>query len=149
MRAVVQRVKRAEVTVSGRTVGQVDHGLCVLVCVMQGDTDADADAMAKKLAHLRIFCDEGGKMNLDVRSVNGQILAVSQFTLAGDARSGHRPSFTAALEPEAALPLFEQTCAALVDWGLVVQTGEFGAEMVVSLDNDGPVTLLLDTKKTF
>ncbi len=149
MRAVVQRVKRAEVTVEERSVGRISHGLCVLVGVMNTDTEEDAVLLARKIARLRIFTDAAGKMNLDVSSVNGSVLAVSQFTLAGDARSGHRPSFTDAMAPARALPLFDSVCLHLKAQGIVVETGEFGADMQVSLQNDGPVTLLLDTKKTF
>ena len=149
MRAVVQRVRRAQVTVEGRVVGSIDHGLLVLVGAAEADTDADADALARKVAGLRIFQDEAGKMNLDVAQIGGAVLAVSQFTLLGDCRKGRRPSFQSAAPPDRALPLFDRYCAATRALGLPCETGVFGAMMDVDLLNDGPVTLLVDTARAF
>lgn len=149
MRAVVQRVGRAQVTVDGELVGRIDAGLCVLVGVAQGDAEADADALAEKVVGLRIFEDEAGKMNRALLERGGSVLAVSQFTLLGDVRKGKRPSFVEAMEPTRANELFERFCAACRALGAHVETGRFRAEMQVELVNDGPVTLLLDTKKLF
>ena len=149
MRAVVQRVRRAQVTVEGRVVGAVGCGLLVLVGASDADAESDADALAAKVAGLRIFRDATGKMNLDVAQVGGGILAVSQFTLLGDCRRGRRPSFQSAAPPERALPLFDRYCAATRALGLTCETGVFGAMMDVELLNDGPVTLLIDTARTF
>jgi D-aminoacyl-tRNA deacylase len=148
VRAVVQRVTRAEVTVDGASVGRIARGLCVLVGVAEGDTDDDARTLADKVVTLRIFEDEAGKMNLDVQQVGGSLLCVSQFTLLGDARKGRRPSFTAAVAPEPAAVLFERfvaNCRATVP----VETGRFRASMLVELVNEGPVTLLLDSRRAF
>jgi D-tyrosyl-tRNA(Tyr) deacylase len=149
MRAVVQRVQRAEVTVEGSSVGRIDKGLCVFVGVMVGDQERDVLALAKKVAQLRIFEDSEGKMNASVADVGGAVLAVSQFTLAGDARKGNRPSFISAMEPSLAREFFEQFCQEVRKLGLSVATGKFRAHMEVSLVNDGPVTILLDTQKSF
>ena len=149
MRAVVQRVTEAAVTSDGQETGRIGPGLCVLIGVERGDTDADAKYMAGKLAKLRIFEDEQGKMNRSVRDVGGAVLAVSQFTLLGDARGQNRPGFTAAERPEEANRLYELTCAALVEDGIPVETGVFRTHMQVSLVNDGPVTILLDSRKNF
>jgi D-tyrosyl-tRNA(Tyr) deacylase len=147
MKAVLQRVTRAEVRVDGATVGSVDRGLLVLVGVAQGDTASDADALAEKIATLRIFEDAGGKMNLAVADVAGSVLAVSQFTLLADTSRGRRPSFTGAMQPAEAEGLFERFCAAVRARGLRVETGRFGASMQVELVNDGPVTILLDSQR--
>jgi D-tyrosyl-tRNA(Tyr) deacylase len=149
MRAVVQRTKRASVSVGGQVIGAIEAGLCVLVGVGPRDGALDAEALAEKVAGLRIFEDEGGKMNLSVQDVGGAVLAVSQFTLWGDARKGRRPSFVEAREPLEAERLFDAFCHHLRGLGLEVQTGRFGAHMEVELCNDGPVTLLLDTEKVF
>jgi D-tyrosyl-tRNA(Tyr) deacylase len=149
MRAVVQRVSRSSVRVEGRTLGAIERGLCLLVGVEQGDGEADAAALADKVTGLRIFPDAEGKMNLDVREVAGRVLAISQFTLLGDARQGRRPSFARAMEPELANRLFEAFCAAVEARGVGVARGRFGAHMDVELVNDGPVTILLDTRKAF
>jgi D-aminoacyl-tRNA deacylase len=149
MRAVVQRVTRASVTVDGEVVGRIDAGLCVLVGVAEGDTDADAATLAAKIVGLRIFEDAEGKMNRDVLQHGGEVLAVSQFTLLGDARKGRRPSFTGAMEPGRANELFERFCTACRGLGATVATGRFRTHMKVALENDGPVTLLLDTAKAF
>ncbi len=149
MRAVVQRVSRASVEVDGRIVGEVGEGLLVLVGVEEGDTDTDADYVAEKVAGLRIFNDAEGKMNLSIADVGGGVLLISQFTLHGDCRRGRRPSFIAAARPETAITLYEGVACRLRAAGLPVATGEFGAHMHVALVNDGPVTILLDSKKLF
>lgn len=146
MRAVVQRVKRAKVTVGGRTVGEIGAGLLVLLGVTHGDDEKDARYMADKIAGLRVFEDNDGKMNLSVKEVGGSILSVSQFTLYGDCRKGRRPSFSEAARPEQAAPLYEAFNTCLRQRGLRVETGVFGAMMDVELVNWGPVTLLVDSR---
>ena len=148
MRAVVQRVSRAEVRVDGRPVGAVGSGLVVLVGVTFGDTEADAMALADKIAGLRIFADEKGAMNLSVSEVGGSALVVSQFTLYADARKGRRPSFLAAAAPAEAKAYYEAVAERLRLDGVPVSTGEFQAMMQISLVNDGPVTILLDSRRT-
>ena len=135
---------QAKVEVGGEVVGQISQGLLVLLCVERGDTQAQAAWMAQKIATLRIFSDEAGKMNLSVQDVGGAVLLVSQFTLAGKLEKGTRPSFITAELPEPANALFEYTCALLRATPLPVETGRFGADMQVSLVNDGPVTILLE-----
>jgi D-aminoacyl-tRNA deacylase len=149
MRAVVQRVTRASVRVGEETVGAIERGLVVLVGVAEGDTEADARILAGKVVGLRIFEDEAGKMNLDLPATGGAMLAVSQFTLLGDVRKGRRPSFTQAMAPEPARELFERFVTLSAERGIRVETGRFRAEMAVELVNDGPVTILLDTKGSF
>lgn len=149
MRAVVQRVKYAYVDVEGERVGQIRSGFMVLLGVMEGDTEKDVDYIAKKIAGLRVFEDEQDKMNLSVKDIGGSVLLVSQFTLAGDARHGNRPSFSAAARPEDAEPLCEKVRLALDAAGIPVETGRFRTHMEVSLLNDGPVTILLDSRKEF
>ena len=149
MRAVVQRVTEASVRVDGQTVGRIGAGLLVLLGVGQGDGEADAAWMAEKVLNLRIFEDEDGKMNRSVVEREGAILAVSQFTLFGDCRKGRRPGFSDAARPEVAVPLYERVVALFGEAGVPVETGVFQADMKVSLVNDGPVTLLLDSRKTF
>ena len=150
MRAVVQRVARAQVVVAGETVGEIERGLCVLVGAGAGDASADVSYLVDKIANLRIFPDDQGKMNRSVRDIGGGVLAVSQFTLHGDARKGRRPSFVHALEPVAAEKLYDELVAGLRQAGIArVATGVFRAEMQVSLVNDGPVTILLDSSKSF
>lgn len=149
MRAVVQRVTEASVTVEGETVGSVGPGLMVLIGVADGDTDRDLKYITDKVMNLRIFDDENGVMNRSVLDTGGSILAVSQFTLYGDARGGRRPSYIRAAGPEAANALYEQAVAAWRAKGIHVETGRFRTEMKVSLINDGPVTILLDSEKTF
>ncbi len=149
MRAVVQRVTRAEVRVGGEVVGRIAHGLLVLLGAGQGDGAADVDYLAEKVTNLRVFEDADGKLNLSVREVGGSLLVVSQFTLYGDCRRGRRPSFTEALEPVAAEALCERFVAQARATGLAVATGKFRAMMDVELVNAGPVTLLLDSKKSF
>ena len=149
MRCVVQRVTESSVTVDGETVGQIGPGLMALIGVSVEDGDKDVRYMAEKVPNLRIFEDAAGKMNLSVKEVGGAILAVSQFTLYGDARGGRRPSFIAAARPEAANTLYEQLVDALRAQGIRVETGRFRTEMKVALVNDGPVTILLDSTKLF
>ncbi|WP_282936445.1 D-aminoacyl-tRNA deacylase [Paenibacillus sp. RC67] len=146
MRVVVQRSKQAQVTVNGATVGAIDHGLVLLVGITHEDTEQDAKFAADKIAGLRIFEDESGKMNHSVIDVGGQILSVSQFTLYGDCRKGKRPNFMAAARPEQAKPLYDRFNELLRELGLTVETGTFGAMMDVSLINDGPVTLIIESK---
>jgi D-tyrosyl-tRNA(Tyr) deacylase len=147
MRAVVQRVSNASVEVDSETVGAIEHGLLVLLGVSIDDTEDDATTISKKIAQLRIFNDADGKFNLSIEDVRGAVLLVSQFTLFGDARKGNRPSFVGAARPEIAVPLYESVAARLRDRGIRVETGRFGAHMDVYLTNDGPVTILLDTKQ--
>jgi D-tyrosyl-tRNA(Tyr) deacylase len=149
MRAVVQRVSRAQVAVGGEVVGEVGRGLLVLLGVTHTDNEADADYLAGKIAGLRVFEDENGKMNLDTAAVSGGILVVSQFTLYGDVRRGKRPSFDAAAAPERARQLYEYFVERIRDVGLPCQTGRFQEMMQVELVNDGPITILLDSTKTF
>ena len=149
MRAVVQRVSRARVTVNGETTGEIGLGLLVLLGVGAGDTRADADYLVEKTIGLRIFEDAGGKMNLSVAEVGGALLVVSQFTLYGDVRRGKRPSFDAAARPEQARALYEHFVERVRALGLRCETGQFQSSMQVELVNDGPVTILLDSGKTF
>lgn len=149
MRAVVQRVLEASVTVDGQVVGRVDHGLCALVGVAQDDDGRDVEILVSKVSQLRVFQDAEGKMNHGLSDIGGALLAVSQFTLLGDVRRGNRPSFTLAMDPERAQLLFEGFCAGVRARGIEVATGRFRASMRVSLVNDGPVTILIDTKKAF
>ena len=147
MRAVVQRVTSASVSIDGRRVAEIGRGLLVLVGVEDGDGVIDVEYIATKTRQMRVFEDAAGKMNLSVESVDGAVLVVSQFTVCGDCRKGRRPSFDAAAPPEAAIPLYEALVKALRVAGVPVQTGEFQADMAVSLVNDGPVTLLLDSRR--
>lgn len=149
MRSVVQRVKRASVTVNGQTVGQINTGLLVLLAVGQGDSSNDLTWMVEKLVGLRIFEDEEGKMNRSILDMGGEFLVVSQFTLYGDCRKGKRPSFSSAAPPEQAKEMFEKSVEGIRSYGLKVETGIFQAEMDVELINDGPVTILLDSEKKF
>lgn len=149
MRAVVQRVTSAKVTVADRITGEIGAGLLVLLGVEQGDGLPDLQYITAKIRDLRIFADQEGKMNRSVLDLQGSVLVVSQFTLAGDARNGRRPSFASAAPPSIARALYEDVVRELKASGLHVETGEFQAMMQVSLVNDGPVTILLDSKKTF
>lgn len=149
MRAVVQRVNYASVSVDGAVVGRIERGICVLLGVGRGDEEADASALADKIVGLRIFEDDAQKMNLSVLEVGGALLAVSQFTLFGDVRKGKRPSFTEALEPTRAEQLFEHFCSECRVRGASVETGRFRTHMQVALENDGPVTILIDSKRAF
>jgi D-tyrosyl-tRNA(Tyr) deacylase len=144
MRAVVQRVSQAAVHVDARLTGEIGPGLLILVCAMQGDTEAQADQLAAKIAKLRIFKDSAGKMNLSVRDTSGAALIVSQFTLAADLR-GNRPGFSTAAPPDEGRRLYEYFTDRMRDQGIATANGEFGADMAVSLLNDGPVTIWLDT----
>lgn len=145
MRAVIQRVSQAKVTVDGEVVGEIGHGLLLLLGVTHVDTEVEAMYLALKVAGLRLFEDEDGRMNLGLADVNGAVLAVSQFTLYANVRKGRRPSFVSAARPEQAEPLYDRFCQLLVEQGLTVETGTFQANMKVALINDGPVTLILDT----
>jgi D-tyrosyl-tRNA(Tyr) deacylase len=149
MRAVVQRVSRASVTVDGQVAGQIDRGLLVLLGVTHADTEAAAEYLAEKITGLRVFEDDAGKMNLSVADVGGAILAVSQFTLYGDVRKGKRPSFDDAARPEQARKLYDHFVERIRALGLRCETGRFQEMMQVELVNDGPVTILLDSEKSF
>jgi len=149
MRAVVQRVTRAQVAVNGEVTGRIGRGLVVLLGVGNADTESDADYMADKIVGLRVFDDDNGKMNLAVSDIRGEILVVSQFTLYGDVRRGKRPSFDAAAAPQRARELYEHFVKRIRATDLVCETGRFQEMMQVELVNDGPVTVLLDSAKTF
>ena len=149
MRAVIQRVSQASVVVDKETVGAINQGLMVLLGVAQGDTSKDTAYLTEKTAGLRIFEDENGKMNLSVEDIDGGILVVSQFTLLGDCRKGRRPGFTEAAPPELADTLYEEYVEALRSRGINVATGVFRADMQVALVNNGPVTIMLDSRKQF
>jgi len=149
MRAVVQRVKRAEVRVGGEVVGRIGAGFVILLGVGKDDTQADGEALAEKIANLRVFDDAEGKMNRSLIEADGQALCVSQFTLYGDCRKGRRPSYDRAAPPDQALPLYESFVQSLRARGIPTETGRFRAMMDVELVNDGPVTLLLDSDRLF
>lgn len=149
MRAVVQRVSKSSVTVDENVVGKIQKGLMVLLGVEDGDTSKDVDYMVDKIVNLRIFEDEEEKMNLSLKDVGGELLAISQFTLLGDCRKGRRPSFTGAAKPDAANQLYEEFVAKCRGNEVNVETGVFQAHMIVDIVNDGPVTMLLDSKKNF
>ncbi|HXZ30668.1 MAG TPA: D-aminoacyl-tRNA deacylase [Terriglobales bacterium] len=149
MRAVIQRVRRARVTVENEVTGTIDRGLLVLLGVSRDDTEKDADYLAEKVSGLRIFEDEKGKMNLDVAEMHGAVLVVSQFTLYGDVRRGRRPSFDGAAPPEQAQQLYQYFVERIRAAGLACETGRFQEMMQVELVNDGPVTILLDSSKVF
>ena len=148
MRAVIQRVSRAEITIDYREARRIEQGLVVFLGVMKGDTEAQADFLAEKIQGLRVFTDENGKMNLSLEDIGGELLVVSNFTLYGDCKKGRRPAYVRAARPEAATPLYEDFCRQLAAAGVgQVQTGVFGADMLVAIENDGPVTLILDTQE--
>lgn len=149
MRAVVQRVTQASITVDSEVIGAIERGLLVLLGVASDDTDEDAHLLADKIVQLRVFEDDAGKMNLSLAESGGALLVVSQFTLYGDCRKGRRPSFIAAAPPELAERLYQTFVAAVAVQGIAVATGRFRAHMRVALVNDGPVTLLLDSRKAF
>ena len=149
MRCVIQRVTHASVEVSGEVVGKIDNGFLVLLGAQEGDTEADAKYCADKIAGLRVFEDENDKMNLSIADVGGKVLLVSQFTLLADARHGRRPDFIQAARPDVAEPLCDRVKEMLEQKGLAVETGRFRTHMEVSLLNDGPVTILLDSRRTF
>ena len=144
MRALLQRVTEAKVEVDGALIGQCGQGLMILVCAMEGDAEANAEKLAAKVSKIRIFKDEDGKMNRSVLDIGGSVLVVSQFTLSADTSRGNRPGFSAAAHPEVGERLYEHFAQALRDLGLPVQTGQFGADMQVSLVNDGPVTIWME-----
>lgn len=145
MRALLQRVTEASVTVDSAVVGQISQGLLILVCAMPGDDRATADKLAAKIAKLRVFSDESGKMNRSLTDITGAALVVSQFTLAADTKRGNRPGFSGACPPVEAKALYEDFAVALASLGLKVETGRFGADMSVALINDGPVTIWMDS----
>ena len=145
MKAVIQRVSQASVRVGGMTIGKIDQGCCILLGIHEKDTTEEVDWMVLKIANLRIFEDDEGKMNRSLSEVGGSALVISQFTLLGDCRKGRRPSFVAAARPETAIPLYEDFCKRMEIEGIPVQTGKFGAKMQVSIVNDGPVTLIVET----
>jgi D-tyrosyl-tRNA(Tyr) deacylase len=147
MRAVLQRVTEARVSVDGRTVGAIGSGLLVLLGVARADTEADAAYIARKTVELRIFADEAGRFNRSLLETGGAVLLVSQFTLLAETRHGRRPSFTAAAPPEIAAPLCERVAALIRAHGVSVETGQFGAKMAVFLINDGPVTVIVDSRE--
>lgn len=149
MRAVVQRVKRSSVKVNGETIGEISKGINVLVGITKDDNLEDLKYIKEKIFNLRIFSDENDKMNLSVKDIKGELLIISQFTLYGDARKGRRPSFIEALGGEEAVKLYNDFIELCKTEGLKIQTGEFGADMEVEIINNGPVTLLLDSKKNF
>ncbi|MFL0552887.1 D-aminoacyl-tRNA deacylase [Enterococcus hirae] len=146
MRAVVQRVSKASVTIAQQEVGKIDQGLVILLGIHEKDTQDDVDYLVKKITQMRIFEDEQGKMNRSVEDVEGQILSVSQFTLFADTKKGNRPSFISAARPETAIPLYEAFNEGIRNRGITVATGQFGADMAVSLINDGPVTIIIDSQ---
>jgi D-tyrosyl-tRNA(Tyr) deacylase len=147
MRTVIQRVSEASVKIEGKVVGQIDHGLMILLGIENDDDQSDADWLIQKIIGLRIFSDEESKMNLSISEVGGRFLVVSQFTLHASTKKGNRPSYIKAARPEHAIPLYEYVVQQLsVQSGISVETGEFGADMKVSLVNDGPVTILIDSK---
>lgn len=149
MRAVVQRVKCSEVIVDGEVKGCIGQGLTVLLGVEDGDTEEDAKYMADKIVNLRIFEDENDKLNLSLMDISGEILAISQFTLLGDCRKGRRPNFMAAARPDIAAQLYDRFIEYCRDFGINVETGVFQAHMLVKIDNDGPVTIMIDSRKNF
>ena len=149
MRAVVQRVSSSKVTVEGQVTGEINKGLLVLLGVTHEDTSKDVDYIIDKTLNLRIFEDENEKMNLSLKDIGGELLVVSQFTLYGDCRKGRRPSFSTAARPKHATPLYEEFIERVKAEGINVGTGQFGAHMMVDLTNDGPVTILLDSSKSF
>ena len=146
MRAVLQRVEQASVTVDGTVIGEIDAGLLILVCAMPADIQATGDALAAKIAKLRLFQDDAGKMNLSLAQTGGSALIVSQFTLAADTSRGTRPGFSYAAKPDVAKSLYLDFIASMTALGIPTQTGEFGGDMSVALTNDGPVTIWLDTE---
>lgn len=147
MKAVVQRVKQSSVSIDGKIVGEIQCGLMVLLGVTDVDTEQECDYLADKIAGLRIFEDDAGKMNRSLLDIQGEMLIVSQFTLCADCRKGRRPSFIRAAKPETAIPLYNRFIAQIQARGIRTATGEFGADMLVSIENDGPVTIPLDTEE--
>jgi len=146
MRALLQRVNEARVSVGGQVIGEVAGGLLILICAVEGDSVAEAELLARKVAKLRIFRDEEDRMNRSITDIGGSVLVVSQFTLAADLSRGNRPGFSRAAAPEVGRELYEQFCRLIAAEGIAVETGEFGADMAVSLINDGPVTIWMDSQ---
>ena len=146
MRAVIQRVKEAAVSIEGKTVSAIGPGMLILLGVAEEDTDEDLSYLVKKASMMRIFSDAEDKMNRSLQDIGGEALIVSQFTLLADTKKGNRPAFTGAARPEKAIPMYEAFVARFIETGISVKTGEFGADMAVSLVNDGPVTIILDSK---
>lgn len=146
MRALVQRVSEARVTVGERVTGEIDAGALILICAVEGDSEAEAELLARKIAKLRIFRDDEDRMNRSIADVGGSALVVSQFTLAADLSRGNRPGFSRAAAPELGRALYQRFCELLGNEGITVETGEFGADMAVSLVNDGPVTIWMDSQ---
>lgn len=143
---MIQRVTQAEVVIEQQSVGKIGQGFMILLGIHESDTIEDVAYLVRKISKLRVFEDDGGKMNLSLQEINGSILSVSQFTLYADTKKGNRPSFIEAARPEVAIPLYEQFNKQLKELAIPVETGEFGADMKVSLINDGPVTIIIDTK---
>ena len=146
MRALLQRVSEARVSVGGQVIGEIAGGLLILICAVEGDSVAEAELLARKVAKLRIFRDEEDRMNRSITDIGGSVLVVSQFTLAADLSRGNRPGFSRAAAPEVGRELYEQFCRLIAAEGIAVETGEFGADMAVSLINDGPVTIWMDSR---
>ena len=146
MRAVIQRVKSASVAIDEKIVGEINQGFMILLGIHEEDTKEDVDYLVRKIAMMRVFEDEAGKLNLSIDAISGSILSISQFTLYADTKKGNRPSFVKAARPEQAIPLYDAFNDGLRQKGLEVETGEFGADMQVSLINDGPVTIIMDTR---
>ncbi|MBM7688795.1 D-tyrosyl-tRNA(Tyr) deacylase [Enterococcus ureilyticus] len=146
MRAVIQRVTQAEVTIDQKSVGKINQGFMILLGIHESDSAEDVAYLVRKISKLRVFEDEAGKMNLSIQEVQGSILSVSQFTLYADTKKGNRPSFIEAARPERAIPLYELFNKQFKELDIPIETGEFGADMAVSLTNDGPVTIMIDTK---
>ena len=148
MKAVIQRVSRASVTVDSKVIGEIKQGFLILLGVEKGDDETEVRVLASKIAGLRVFCDENDKMNLSLADIDGGVLVISNFTLCGNCKKGRRPSFDNAARPETALPLYEYFCSCMQELGVSsVEHGEFGADMKVDLLNDGPVTLIVDSKE--
>lgn len=147
MKIVIQKTKEASVSIEGTIVGEITHGLVLLVGIEEEDQQEDIDYLVRKISKMRIFEDSQGKMNLSIEDVGGEILSISQFTLYADTKKGNRPSFTKAAKPDTAIPIYDAFNAQLRATGLSVQTGTFGADMQVSLLNDGPVTIIIDSKQ--
>ena len=146
MKAVVQRVRNSKVSVNGNIISQINKGFNVLFCAQEGDTKTDADYLVKKISNLRIFEDKEGKMNLSIKDINGEMLIISQFTLAASTKKGNRPSFTKAMNPNDANELYEYFMNEIAKQNIPVKKGMFGEDMLVEINNDGPVTILFDTK---
>ena len=147
MKAVIQRAKKASVSIGNETVGTIGKGLAILLGISETDSEEDGKYLADKIANLRIFEDLQGKINLSCLDIKGEFLVISQFTLLADCRKGRRPSFTEAARPEKAIPLYEKFISLLKETGLKVETGEFGASILVEINNEGPVTIILDSKE--